>query len=149
MLWLDGRSSVLVSGSLSELSRRPWEGEILPGAFFISSKVAEGQTTGEQAMKQTDNLRAAAYTRATQIATSAAKEEIRSEGRKLLEYEASELRKRAAALIASDPTIIERAMVEIIEWRLAELLRKNRSANTAGTKGPIFPDQAKGDKQCV
>ena len=71
----------------------------------------------------TDNLRAAAYTRSLQIATNAAKEEIRSEGRKLLEYEASELRKRAAALLANDPAIIERAMVEIIQWRLTKILK--------------------------
>jgi len=56
-----------------------------------------------------DNLQAAAMTRAAQVATNRVKDQIRDEGRKLREFSTGELRRRVAALLANDPTIVEDA----------------------------------------
>jgi C4-dicarboxylate-specific signal transduction histidine kinase len=69
---------------------------------------------------KTDNITAAAKTRAHQIATNRAKEQFRSEGRKLREISTGELRS-AIARLSSDPEIIAQATADVERWRCAHL----------------------------
>jgi hypothetical protein len=82
--------------------------------------MTEGQTM--------TNLQGDAFTRATQIATGAVKDQIRADGRKVRDCSASELRNRVATLLANDPTIVERAAEDIERWILAGAFGKARRA---------------------
>jgi hypothetical protein len=75
------------------------------------------------------NLKAEICTRARQIATNRAKEQFRSEGRKLREISTVELR-GAIARLSCDPEIIAQATADVERWHCAKLLKfeKSRSA---------------------
>jgi hypothetical protein len=66
------------------------------------------------------NLRAAAKTRAHQIAANRAKEQFRSEGRKLRDIATIELRS-AIARLSCDPEIIAQATADVERWHCAQL----------------------------
>ena len=74
-------------------------------------------------MKQPYNLKAAAATRAVQIATCEFKSKWKDEGRKLKDFCTSDHRS-AITKLANNPTIFAKAMADVERW-------KKRSANTA------------------
>jgi hypothetical protein len=65
-------------------------------------------------------------TRATQIATGALKAEWCDLGRKLRDFSTSDHRKAIGDYIREHPEVLERAAIEVAEWRKKGLLRRTR-----------------------
>ena len=65
----------------------------------------------------TDNITAAAFTRAAQIAVRELKQKLRDQGRRHSEIRISDRARAIAQHLAANPRILERARADIERWR--------------------------------
>jgi len=65
----------------------------------------------------TDNITAAAFTRATQIAVRELKQKLRDAGKREREILTSDVRSSITRHLAEHPRILERALKDVERWR--------------------------------